>query len=152
LAGRFVTAPDPVAPADPAAPGNHLQALRTRDLHGFVLFALDGDAEPATAELDALMARAASDQGYAGAVTAEIGCNWKTYLEQRLAAAGAEGFAWQWPLLLARAASGGAIVEQIVPRTFLRTRVVFHAWGAAHGALQGEADAAKAACEALQAD
>jgi nitrite reductase/ring-hydroxylating ferredoxin subunit len=152
LAGRFVTAPDPVAPADPSAPGNHLQALRTTQAHGLVLFTLGHDDAPAAAELDALMSRSSGE--YRGAVTAEIGCNWKTYLEQRLASApeDAQRFAWQWPLLIVRDGASGLVAEQVIPRTFLRTRVVFHRLDGSGASIEAEANAAKAAAETLQAE
>lgn len=150
LAGRFVTAPDTVAPADPAAAGNHLAALRTAQVHGLVFFSLaDGDA-PAHDDVDAVLA-GVRDDAYGGSLTAEIGCNWKTYLETRLGSDSA-ALAHVWPLLIVRDGAGALVAEQIVPRTFLRTRVVFHRLGGDRGASEAEVGAIKAAAEALQAE
>jgi DNA-binding transcriptional regulator LsrR (DeoR family) len=57
-----------------------------------------------------------------------------------------------WPLLLVERERDALIVEQIVPRTFLRTRVVFHAIGGAGAAasLEARAQTLKAESEALQ--
>ncbi len=151
LAGRFVTAPDPVAPADRASPANHLQPLPTADVHGVVLFTLGPATTPAPEAATPLFARAGAAT-YAGTATAEIGCNWKTYLELRLAAAGADAPDCLWPLLLAHEDADGVVVEQVVPRTFLRTRVVYHRLAAGAAAPpQRIADTLKAEAEALQA-
>jgi nitrite reductase/ring-hydroxylating ferredoxin subunit len=155
-AGKFVTAPDPVAPADRCSPANHLPALRTVEQHGFVLFTLgEGGARPGLTGVDAIVAQTFGDHApvHTSAVTAEIGCNWKTYLEYRLGdAAHEQDNALGWPLLVMRRAGSGIIAEQIVPRTFLRTRVVFHALGDIGGALAPESAAVKAAVEALQGE
>lgn len=162
LAGRFRTAPDTVAPADPSSPENHLPELATRGVHGLVMFTLgSGDAPPVTTEIDAAFARALGDGAgeHRGAITTEIGCNWKVYFECRLdSPQGREGgLAWQWPLVIVRPLGPGLVVEQVVPRTFLRTRVVSHLVfgdppGAARDEAAAEAECIKAACEALQAE
>jgi nitrite reductase/ring-hydroxylating ferredoxin subunit len=148
LAGRFVTAPDTVAPVDPGAPGNHLLALRTARLHGLVLCTLGDAEEPASGDVHALLRDATT---YTGSVTAEVGCNWKTYLEHRLGTADGDAVAWLWPLLLVQNGDSGVVAEQLVPRTFLRTRVVFHRFNGADG-VEAAAASAKAAAEALQAE
>ncbi len=63
-----------------------------------------------------------------------MACNWKAYVEQRLA----DGWRFEWPLLVVHA--NGAIAEQIVPRSFLRTRIVSLVAGSADNS--GEAERA----------
>jgi hypothetical protein len=62
-----------------------------------------------------------------GAVTTNINCNWKVLLEHALVSEPAA--AWQWPLLLAHAVSEAYVIEQIMPRSFLRTRLISHVYG-----------------------
>ena len=145
LAGCFVRAPEPVAPADPGACEHNLTALSSTDGSGFVLFTVGGASASAPAPSLEL-----AQADYAGNTTVEIGCNWKTYVEDRL---GCTDVRWTWPLLLVEHVDGGIIVEQIVPRTFLRTRVVFHAMGTGDLAtsLDARAATAKIGSEALQA-
>ncbi|MDP1749868.1 MAG: hypothetical protein Q8L22_10440, partial [Reyranella sp.] len=61
-------------------------------------------------------------------------------------------FAWHWPLLTARRAGTLAIVEQVVPHTFLRTRLLTHVFGGAADDHQQAAATIKHVCERLQAD
>jgi nitrite reductase/ring-hydroxylating ferredoxin subunit len=160
LAGRFVTAPAPVAPADPTSPSVHLREVGTAILRDIVLFTLAPAPPPASlGEVDEVFARelGAATPRYAGSAMSEIGCNWKTYIEHALSAFD-DPPAWRWPLLLSRPHPAGVVVEQVVPRTFLRTRVVRHLLVPACNAesavelLQPAADDTKAACEALQAE
>ena len=158
LAGRFVTAPAPVAPSDTASPNIHLREVATASLRDIVLFSLAATpAPPSLGAVGAFIARelGVADARYAGAVTSEIGCNWKTCIEHALSAPAG---AWQWPLLLAASHPAGVVLLQVVPRTFLRTRVIAHLLVPACNTessatlLQPEAAALKSACEALQAD
>ena len=89
---------------------------------------------------------------YAGARMVDMSCNWKTLLECALAG---EGVAWHWPALLLRQRGEVTLIDQIVPRTFLRTRVIRHAYaaGANEAAVQSamaELNALKTQVEALQ--
>lgn len=119
LDGKFIGAPPLVAPADAKAPGNNLVPLATTTVQGLVFCTLRDDAP-------ALVARTtlgeAEGNGFAPyflhARMTDVACNWKTYVEQRLA----DGWQFEWPLLMVHA--NGAIAEQIVPRSFLRTRIV----------------------------
>jgi phenylpropionate dioxygenase-like ring-hydroxylating dioxygenase large terminal subunit len=160
LAGGFVSAPAPRAPADPGAPGVHLALLATATLFDIVLFSQA--AAPAPAALGEIAETMALELGgraprYAGAITTDIDCNWKVRIEHALAAP-ADTPAWQWPLLLARPHAAGMVVEQVVPLTFLRTRVVAHLLvpacnnASTAALLQAEMDATRAACVALQTE
>jgi nitrite reductase/ring-hydroxylating ferredoxin subunit len=146
LAGRFVAAPDPVAPADTTPGVNDLPRVRSVMAAGFLCCTLGaGAGADPTAEFGAALP--ASGAAYAGTVTSEIGCNWKTYLEHRLADPAAR---YVWPVLVVQPQAGGVVAEQVIPRTFLRTRIVLHALGADARALQPVADSIASACKALQ--
>jgi nitrite reductase/ring-hydroxylating ferredoxin subunit len=158
LDGRFRDAPPPVAPADPASDEHHLPPLRVAIAHGMVFVNLNPRA--ADGDFSALAGGATHD--YYGAVTTDIGCNWKARLEHALT--GDAAASWQWPLLLAYTVGEVHVVEQIVPRTFLRTRLIAHVYGAPGVAGVDSMDKAAAlatvtahageqasACEALQA-
>jgi len=156
LDGSFEGAPALVAPTDRDPASTSLHVIHTRDWQG-VLFGSLAPVEPA---FDAFAAIAGLDGNaeplpHAGSFVTDLGCNWKLAIEQRLA----DGWSLRWPLLLARS-EGDAdrrslVIEQVVPRSFLRTRIVSHVFAAA------DADTAtasgrlavstmKAACEALQ--
>ncbi len=148
LKGRFVHAPAAVAPPDPCAADNDLREVAVAIERGVVLCALAPETPASLGEVgDALD----EELRLAGTATVEIGCNWKTYLE--LALARDDDAAWMWPLLLARRHGDGVLVEQVIPRTFLRTRVVrsLLAAGTTTAAVPA-ADALARDCEALQAE
>jgi phenylpropionate dioxygenase-like ring-hydroxylating dioxygenase large terminal subunit len=122
LQGRFVSAPPLVAPLDPQSPDIHLASLATSTASGIVFFSL---AAPA----------ARPDLGgpppaYGGTLTTEIACNWKVCVEHLLGEhRPSADFAWHWPLLAVRRAGSVTIMEQVVPHTFLRTRLLTHLFG-----------------------
>ena len=64
----------------------------------------------------------------------------------------ADGFVWQSPLLALRRAGAKAIVEQIVPHTFLRTRLFTHVFGDSVDGHRQIASVLKANCESLQGE
>ena len=70
LAGRFVTAPEPVAPPDRLAASNNLPPLPTVDVRGFVLCALDPSGPPDSSEVDALLAQGSGGASPVAPVTA----------------------------------------------------------------------------------
>ena len=123
LAGRFVSAPPPMAPADLKA-DHDLAVLAVTVAGGIVFFSLGASVAPpqlGTAPLP--------DHG--GTIVTEIDANWKVVVEHLLGnrPRHEEGFVWQAPLLMVRRAGTKAIVEQIVPHTFLRTRLFTHVLG-----------------------
>ena len=65
---------------------------------------------------------------------------------------GSPDFVWHWPLLALRRAGTLAIVEQIMPQTFLRTRLVTHVFGGRADEHRQAAGTIKHVCERLQAD
>lgn len=124
LQGRFVASPPPVAPRDPQSPDLHLASLATTVVSGLVFFSM---AAPA-----GLPDLGAAPPQYGGTVTMEIACNWKVCVEHLLADhASSPDFTWAWPLLTIRRAGPVTIMEQVVPHTFLRTRLLTHVFGRA---------------------
>jgi hypothetical protein len=84
----------------------------------------------------------------------DIGANWKVVVERLLEEqfVRAEDFVWQSPLLGLRRLGTTAIVEQIVPHTFLRTRLFTHFFGdMPDDQKRADAIAFKTSCETLQA-
>ena len=150
LQGRFLSAPPPVAPADPKSPDLHLPALTTAVVSGLVVFSLGTPAPPPDL--------GGPPGAYGGTLTTEIACNWKVGVEHLLAEhpIAEEGpspdFVWHWPLLALRRAGAVTIVEQIVPHTFLRTKLLTHVFGGAADDYRQAAGTIKHVCERLQAD
>jgi nitrite reductase/ring-hydroxylating ferredoxin subunit len=144
LQGRFLGAPPPVAPKDPQAPDLHLASLAAGIASGIVFFSLA--APPAPPDLGALPA-------YGGTLATEIACNWKVCVEHLLAEqAPSPDFGWHWPLLAVRRAGPVTIMEQVVPHTFLRTRLLTHVFGSPADSYKQAAATIKHVCERLQAD
>lgn len=145
LQGRFLSAPAPIAPKNPGSPDLHLAPLATALSGGIAYFSLAPAAAPPELE-EALPT-------YGGTLTTEITCNWKVCIEHLLAEwSTSPDFAWRWPLLTARRAGDVAIVEQVVPHTFLRTRLFTHVFGADAADHRQAATMIQHACERLQAD
>ncbi len=143
LQGRFLGAPPPVAPRDPSA--NHdLVSLPVFIDAGIVFFSFNSQARRPSLG-PALPA-------YGGTIVTEIAANWKVVVEHLLEGrpAASDGFLWQGPLLALRRAGTKAIVEQIVPHTFLRTRLFTHVFGDSADEHRQVADVLKANCETLQ--
>lgn len=131
LTGAFVSAPPLVAPKDPADAIHHLDALALDEAGGMIQ--VRGRARTAVPA-----PRFAVDGPFAGATTTEIDANWKAVVECLLTDPAAR---FVWPL----AVVGAGVVRQIVPRSFLRTRVIDLSFGAAAPV------GLKAAAESLQA-
>lgn len=148
LQGQFVSAPPPVAPKDPQSPDLHLTPLPSAIGAGIVFFSLA--APPAPIDVGALSAPLPA---YGGTHITEIACNWKVCVEHLLAEhTPSPDFTWAWPLLMVRRAGAMTIMEQVVPHTFLRTRLFTHVFGgSAEGSRQAVATI-KHVCETLQAD
>jgi hypothetical protein len=93
-------------------------------------------------------------QPYSGTIVTDVACNWKVCVEHLLGSQGASEpeFAWFWPLLVVRRSGPVVLVEQVVPHTFLRTRLFTHVFDGAIEAQKFSAAAIKQACENLQAE
>jgi hypothetical protein len=87
------------------------------------------------------------------AASTDLACNWKVLIEHRLAMT---DWRFQWPLLLAQLGDSMTLLEIVVPRSFVRTRILSYVFGATADAAaaaalaRSAADAAKTVCEALQ--
>jgi nitrite reductase/ring-hydroxylating ferredoxin subunit len=121
LDGRFVSAPPLVAPApfDPEA--NGLQRITVESWQGLVFISIAGVKPLADAVAQLSQSPPLDPMAFCGEVTTELGCNWKVYVEYCLEEA---RFSWDWPALIARFGNGLAEVQQVIPRSFGRTRVV----------------------------
>ena len=137
LDGTLVSAPPPVAPADPTSPNVNLVSFETARQAALIFFSLGHPATPPA--VGALPA-------YASTIATDIAANWKSCAEHFLAS----DVEWHWPLLALRREGAAAIVQQIVPHTFLKTRLFTHVFGGSVDDHRDEAVAMKAACEALQ--
>lgn len=144
LAGKFLAAPPPVAPADPGADLDLQPLAMTRDA-GLLFFGVDAPA--AAPRLGTLPA-------YGGTLSTDIACNWKVVVEHLLGdrREASPDFSWHWPLIAVRRAGSLAIVEQIMPQTFLRTRLLTHVFGGPADAHRQAAGTIKHVCERLQGD
>ena len=144
LQGRFLAAPPPVAPKDPQSADLHLASLSSSIASNLVFFSLAAAAAPS--DLGPM-------PGYGGTLTTEIACNWKVAVEHLLAEhTPSADFTWVWPLLAVRRAGPVTIVEQVVPHTFLRTRLLTHVFGRPADDNRQAANTIKHVCENLQAD
>ena len=144
LQGRFVSAPPPVAPKDAQSPDLNLASLPSALSSGIVFFSLAG--APAPIDVGVLPA-------YGGTLVTEVACNWKVCVEHLLAEhRPSADFTWAWPLLAVRRAGAVAIIEQVVPHTFLRTRLFTHVFGRTADDNKPAAATIKHICETLQAD
>ncbi len=149
LQGKFVDAPRGVLPADPTSAAHDMQSLAVRVYSGLVFFAVD---QPSTGfSLPDL------GQPYGGTIVTDIACNWKVCVEHLLGGQGISEpeFTWFWPLMTVRRSGPVVLVEQVVPHTFLRTRLFSHVFGGTVETqeLSGAAAAAAATrevCERLQ--
>ena len=164
FAGRMVSAPDLVAPSNPRSPDNHLCRINSEVLGPLLYVNLDARAARLDVALGGLALFLAERLGdTCGELTIDVACNWKTYVEHCLTTRtfGVPGDAgaclWQWPLVMIEPAPASLSVQQIIPRTFSRTRVVEYVCVAndAHAsdaldAARSRAQADKSACEALQ--
>jgi len=122
----------------------HLASLPSAISSGIVFFSLAEPPRPV--DVGALPA-------YGGTLVTEIACNWKVLVEHLLAEhTPSADFTWAWPLLMVRRAGAVTIMEQVVPHTFLRTRLFTHVFGGKADDNRQAAATIKHVCETLQAD
>lgn len=147
--GALIEAPPLVAPADPAAPMHHLDALTAREADGMVVVRGRGVDDTPAPEFGI------RDAAYLTAVTTDIDANWKAAIEALLID---EIWRLVWPIALVGTLGPARVVRQIVPRSFSRTRLVDLLFGApgtdpaaAVVPARQQADQAKQAAQALQA-
>jgi phenylpropionate dioxygenase-like ring-hydroxylating dioxygenase large terminal subunit len=142
LQGRFLAAPPPMAPRE-VTPELNLATLPTKLAAGLVWFSVSPQAAPAGLP--------EAPSAYGGTLLTDIACNWKVCVEHLLAEhAPPADFVWVWPLLAIRRAGHVTIMEQVVPHTFLRTRLFTHVFGASAEEHKQAAATIKHVCENLQ--
>lgn len=146
LAGKFVSAPPAVAPADTQRAEVNLISLPIARSAGLLFFNLAGTMPPPDLGV--------TPPDYGGTNVTDIACNWKVLVEHLLSAQPdrSPDFAWQWPLLTLRRAGAVVVVEQVMPHTFLRTRLLTHVFGGPAEEHRSSSNLIKQACEHLQAD
>ncbi|MBS0527236.1 MAG: Rieske (2Fe-2S) protein [Proteobacteria bacterium] len=144
LQGKFVSAPPPVAPADTSPGANDLAVLPMRQMAGLVFFAIEGASSG--------FFPPGPGQPYSGTIVTDMACNWKVCMEHLLGSQDASEpeFAWFWPLLVMRRSGPVVLVEQVVPHTFLRTKLFTHVFGGAVEAQKFSAATIKETCETEQ--
>lgn len=144
LQGKFLAAAPPVAPVNPAPGANDLQSLPVSVLNGLVFFAVN--------QVSTGLFPPDPGRPYIGTIATDIACNWKVCVEHLLGGQDVSEpeFAWFWPLMVIRRSEAVILVEQVVPHTFLRTRLFRHVFGGAAEVQMPSAAAAKEACERLQ--
>jgi nitrite reductase/ring-hydroxylating ferredoxin subunit len=150
--GRFMKAPPPVMPVDPADPLHHLVRIGAETVAGLVFIRVEGGDRALNPGMEATLhgLSCVCDVGI------DIDANWKVVIEHRLAAADKRS-QWSWPTVMVSPVVEGVIVCQTMPRTFRRTRLALHLYAASHAtaaamleAGRRAADEAKASCEAQQ--
>jgi len=125
-AGNFRGAPPQSAPLDPADPLHHLGEVATAVVRGLLLVHLGtpGERSEIGAALESL--------AFAGESVSDIDANWKLVVEEMLRGAGLGGAReFLWPTLIVDAHPDGAVVHQVIPRAFQRTRIHHHRYGTA---------------------
>jgi len=132
-AGRFISAPPQVAPSGYLS--RDLERVATRESYG-LLFGHLGEGAPALADsLPALVAALAEARldalGFRTETTSDIEANWKLVMEQALATdvPGVKRIV-EWPCLIFDRADDGAVLHQVIARSFHRTRIHHHHYGA----------------------
>ena len=151
-AGRFRSAPPPVAPSGELS--SNLEPLAAEQLHGLLFVHLD-DGPPALAasapDLAAALAEAALEaRGFRSETATDIDANWKLVMEQALAdCRGGVARKLTWPCLILETSDDSAVIHQVIARSFHRTRIHHHCYGVATSAEQAAARATEWKTSAL---
>jgi nitrite reductase/ring-hydroxylating ferredoxin subunit len=135
LDGRFQSAPPPVAPPSTQTDCDLLR-LDTLIQGGLLFFSIERPSQAPKLE---------NVPAYDTTAITDIDANWKVVVEHLIGT----GEDFVWPLLFVAEQGSGMFVRQVVPHTFLRTRLFTHAFGATS---TGSEQSIKRACEDLQAD
>ena len=127
LSGCFVEAPPSTAPADPSDPIHHLDPVSFVERDGLLYIHLGRGRAPAPEALIEPAIRL-NELRFRQEHAVEVMANWKLAIERQLASSPAAGTtrSWCWPNLIVVVSETGAVVSQLVPRAFQRTRVVRH--------------------------
>ena len=132
-AGRFVSAPPQVAPRGELS--HDLEAVAAERFHGLLFVHLD-ENPPALADGQPGLAAALADARletleFRTETTTDVDANWKLVMEQALADQQSDGVRTAaWPCLLIDAAGDGVVIHQLIARSYHRTRIHHHHYGA----------------------
>jgi len=119
LTGTLVDAPAAAAPPG-AMSQQRLLALGLQPWGALILVNWQAHAAPIAGVADTLWTAGKSQ---VGARMVDAACNWKTLLELLLPG---EEVSWLWPLLVLRREQDVTIVDRIIPRVPMRTRLIRH--------------------------
>ena len=132
-AGRFISAPPQVAPSGDLL--RDLERVAMQESHG-LLFVHLGEGAPGLADslpalVSALTEARLGALGFRTETTSDIEANWKHVVEQALVT-GVSGVtrSVEWPCLILDRADDGAVLHQVIARSFHRTRIHHHHYGA----------------------
>ncbi|HKF73918.1 MAG TPA: Rieske 2Fe-2S domain-containing protein [Stellaceae bacterium] len=129
IAGRFISAPPPVAPSGELSPD--LERISAQPLHGLLFVHLDDDPPALAVSVPALAEARLETRGFHAEITNDIAANWKLVMEQALADARDDVVrVVEWPCVIFDLIDGGAVLHQVVARSFHRTRIHHHHYGA----------------------
>ncbi|MGH7125576.1 MAG: aromatic ring-hydroxylating oxygenase subunit alpha [Stellaceae bacterium] len=151
-AGHFISAPPPVAPNGPLS--RDLQPVAAEEFHGLLFVHLD-DEPPALADTLPALASALSGVGlgthaFRAETTTDIDANWKLVMEVALADPAANVRRWAaWPTVILDIAAEGAVLHQVIARSFHRSCIHHHHYGAPAAADQATAQVARWKANAL---
>ena len=146
-AGQFVSAPPQVAPSGELS--RDLQRIASAGLHGFLFVCLDDDPPVALADSLAALASALSEAGletriFQAETTTDIDANWKLVMEAALADSAADiRRTVAWPSSILDITAEGVVLHQVIARSFHRTRIHHHRYGAPVAADQAAAEVAR---------
>ena len=121
LDGSFNEAPLKYSPQDRRLPEHGLRSLPLREWRGLLLVSPEGSEADVEAELGA----AETELPLAAELMTDFACNWKLLLEHWLADRGA-GWRFLFPSLALEPTAGALVVQQVIPRTHERTRLLSH--------------------------
>jgi nitrite reductase/ring-hydroxylating ferredoxin subunit len=132
-AGRFISAPPQVAPSGELS--RDLEEVTMDQRHGLLFAHLD-ETPPALAEslpalVSALAGARLGTHAFLTETSTDVDANWKLIMEQAIAdqVPGVTRRV-EWPSLILDFAEAGAVVHQVIARSFRRTRIHHHHYGA----------------------
>lgn len=133
-AGRFVSAPPQVEPSGELS--RNLAPIAAEQVHGLLFVTLDDDPPPlADSRSDLVSALAAARlaaRAFQAETTTDIDANWKLVVEQALSDREPDlERRLVWPSLIVDITGDGAVLHQVIARSFHRTRIHHHRYGAA---------------------
>jgi nitrite reductase/ring-hydroxylating ferredoxin subunit len=130
LAGALIDAPALMAPPTRSPEATSLQAVALHESSGMILLSLQPGASPAGTPDGVAQGGHPSGPAHPPAIASvDVACNWKVAVEERLAAApGGLTATYHWPLMMRYETDRQVLIEQIMPRSFLRTRLIVYAW------------------------